>query len=416
MARSLITIFMCVLMVFAAQAQDESAAPAPPPLSLWLPAPLIADETSAAFELLSAHTAAFSQANGIGIAQRIKDVGKVGGILATIRAGSEVAPGALPDIALIRRRDFNPTLTLQYLQSLETLFSSALINDLGAGLEFGQIRADDDVLLYGLPYLFDFLLTMYQPAAIEIDSGYRLRFADALASEAHFFFPAARSNGLNQTFYLQYLAAGGALPRAGVMRIDEAALRETLQFYQDLLERGLISADVLNYQSPLVYLGDFSNASDPDTAAKLGVFNASQYLKLVAQPDLDLRAAAIPTPAGETASIRSGWLWVIVTPDLSRQDLAARFLEWLMEPSFHASFAKALNYLPTQPAILADSLPAAADAQFFAELLAKATMPLPETEGGAAPRLMQEALASVLQGEASAAAATRQALDQLATR
>ena len=83
-----------------------------------------------------------------------------------------------------------------------------------------------------------------------------------------------------------------------------------------------------------------------------------------------------------------------------------------MEPGFHASFARALYHLPTQPDILDDSLPAAVDRDLFSELLRNATLPLPENEGGAAPRLMQEALIRVLHGDASAAEATAQALSQ----
>ena len=46
------------------------------------------------FQLLSDHTAEFSTSNNIDVVFRIKDVGKVGGIMATIRAGKDVAPGS----------------------------------------------------------------------------------------------------------------------------------------------------------------------------------------------------------------------------------------------------------------------------------------------------------------------------------
>ena len=115
-------------------------------------------------------------------------------------------------------------------------------------------------------------------------------------------------------------------------------------------------------------------------------------------------------------SIRDGWLWVIVTPDLSRQAASARFMEWMMEAGFHAAFAQAVFHLPSQPAILANSLPDTVDGAFFAQLLANAAMPLPETEGGTLPRLMQGALEQVLQGNATAAEATRQVLEQVAER
>ena len=411
---SLILIIVLTLMSVTVSAQGDStsaADAAPPSLKVWLPAPLISDESGEAFQLLSEHTADFSENNDLAVEYRIKDVGKVGGILSTIRAGKEVAPGALPDITLIRRRDFTSTLAIKYLHSMETLFSSSLINDLDFGLEFGQIQLDNGFALYGLPYLFDVLLSVYtQPLEADLN---RLSFADVLSNDSTFLFPAARTNGLNQTFYLQYLSAGGLTADEGAMSVDEAALLNVLQFYEDLVQRGLVTPDVLTYQSPAAYLTDFISHAD---RSQLAIFTASEYLAMIDQQLPSLGAANIPTSTGGGVSTRSGWLWVIVTPDTSRQNLSARYLEWMMEPDFHAGFARALYHIPTQPALLDDSLPAAVDRQFFDDLMRNSLLPLAENEGGTAPRLMQEALIQVLHGDATAAGATRQALSQFTER
>ena len=389
----------------AGQSED-----APPPLKVWLPAPLIADESGEAFQLLSEHTNTFSERTGIGVQFRIKGVGTVGGIMSTIRAGSDVAPGALPDLALIRRRDFTPTQARQYFQSLESQFSSSLINELGSALIFGQIPLDDAEALYGLPYLFDALLAIYSPGAGEL--GDAPTFDDVLTSGVSFHFPAARTNGLNQTTYLQYLSAGGSRQGEVVSEINESALQIVLEFYQALVEAEQVSPDVLGMQSAAAYLSDINSRAQ---APQLAIANASDYLSLLEQNPA-LGAASIPTADGLGASTLDGWLWVIVTPDLSRQSLAARFLEWMTEPVFHANLSLTLHHLPTQTSALTDSLPEAVDRQFFADLLASATLPLPDGEGGAASRLMQEALARVLYGEATATVATSEALAQFAAR
>lgn len=410
----LLLLMLLLLSSPFAYAQDNSNEPESSPapvLKVWLPAPLISDESGNAYQLLSEHTAEFSARNNIEATYRIKEVGKIGGIVASIRAGKEVAPEALPDVALIRRRDFGPALASEYLQSLETLFSSSLLNDLDDGVEFGQIPLESGFSLYGLPYFFDLLLSVYtQPPGAARDL---LSFDDMLSDEVAFLFPAARTNGLNQTFYMQYLAAGGMKPDDGVMSVNEDALMTVLEFYDVLVQRDLISADVLTYQSPAAYAADFSNHLD---RPQLAIFNASDYLAMIDQQAINIVAAEIPTADGNGSSILNGWLWVIVTPDRGRQALVARFLEWMMEPAFHAEFARALYHLPAQPAILDQSLPAAADSQFFSELLESAALPLPEGEGGTAPRLMQEALDHVLHGDISAAEATRQVLEQLAER
>ncbi len=411
---TLVAILLLWVCATVMQAQDDIDADeenAPPPIRVWLPAPLTADESGAAFQLLSEHAVTFRQNNGVSVQLRIKEVAAPGGIMATIRAGKEVAPDALPDLALIRRRDLSPAQAQQYLQSLETLFSSSLINDLGNGLPFGQVRLEDGATLYGLPYLFDLLLTVISQPAAPNEAG--LSYADVLNSGATFYFPAARSTGLNQTVYLQYLAAGGLTLQDESVTVDESALRTVLSFYEALVRQGQLSADVLTYQSPAAYRSEFIGQVDQ---SQLAVFTASDFLQMIGEQDAPLIAANIPTSDGEGLSLREAWLWVLVTPDLSRQAASARFLEWMMEPGFHAAFARAVHHLPSQPGILKDSLPAMVDSQLFMQLLANATLPSPENEGGTIPRLIQESLAQVLQGAASASEATRQVLDQLAQR
>ena len=395
-----------------AQENPPSQVDAPEkPLQAWLPVPLISDESGVPFALLQEHTSVFSANNNIEIEYRFKDVGVTGGIMSSIRSASEVAPGALPDVALIRRRDFTPTQARQYLYSMETLFSSALISDLGIALEFGQIPQDGGMALYGLPYFFEVLHAVStQPLA---DAALGVRFDDVLSHGATLLFPAARSTGLNQTFYLQYLAAGGSSSRNDVVAIDEGALFAVLEFYEQLVKQELIPVDVLSYQTPADYRPEFLSDADP---AKVAVFASSEYLSMLDQHDIELFPSNIPTANGESLATRDGWLWVLITPDQTRQTLSARFLEWMTEPAFHAEFAKALYQLPTQPAILRDSLPENVDHQFFEDLLYKGILPLPESEGGSAPRIMQEALAQVLHGEASAASATEQVMNQFGDR
>ena len=414
MMRFVLTLMGCLyLFAVSVMAQDtplQAETAAPRPLKVWIPAPLISDEAGEAFQLLSEHTAVFTQRSNLAIEYRIKDVGTAGGIMSTIRSGSEVAPGALPDITMIRRRDLTPSQAQQYLQSLETLFSSSLINELDRALAFGQIPLEDGVALYGLPYFFEALHAVHaQPLK---DAGQDLSFADVLENQAALLFPAGRANGLNQTFYLQYLAAGGQMPNNGEMTVDEAALGDVLGFYEQLVEQDLITPDVLTHQSPAAYQADFINSDD---RLVLAVFSSSDYLSMLDQQNPNLLAAGIPTPQGERITALDGWLWVIVTPDPTRRTLSARYLEWLMQPGFHAGFSMALYQLPSQQAVLGDSLPPGVDEGFMQGLLDKAILPIPESEGGTAPRLMQEALTQVLHGD-TAATAARLALEQLDKR
>lgn len=414
LTRIAMMILCACLTATAARAQDDSLSDpdaAARPLQVWLPAPLISDVSGVAFQLLDNHTQVFAENNNIGVQYRIKNVDATGGIMSSIRAGTEVAPGALPDLTLIRRRDFTPTQARQYMHSMETLFSSSLISDLGNALEFGQIPLDGGMALYGLPYFFELLLAVYtQPLTNDKSS---ISFDDVLASRAIMLFPAARATGLNQTFYLQYLVAGGARSRDGEMAINDTALLTVLEFYERLVQEGLVTADVLTYQSPAEYQTEFINHA---SRRQIAVFSSSDFLSMLDQQNANLRATNIPTASGDKLATRDGWLWVIITPDRARQTISARFLEWMTEPEFHAEFAQLLYQLPTQPAILGASLPDAVDHQFFEDLLVEGILPLPESEGGTAPRIMQEALIRVLNGEDSAADATDQVLNQFGGR
>ena len=397
---------ICLGFTIAAQedAEDELEAAARP-LTVWLPAPLIADESGEAFSLLREHSDRFSQSDDIAIQFRIKDVGGVGGIMASIRASSEVAPGALPDLALIRQRDFRPAQALQYMQSMESLFSSSLISDLGNALETGQIAADGGFSLYGLPYFFEAMHAAHTLSSAE--NGASLSFADVLEQGAVLLFPAARAMDFNQIVFLQYLAAVGSAPPDDEIQAD--ALRSVLGFYESMVAADLISADVLTWQTPADYRAEFLGNLD---RAQIAVVASSDYLSMRLEAEAELALARIPTPAGERLATRDGWLWVIITPDPARKNSAARYLEWLTEPVFHAGFSNALHQLPSQAAILGDSLPENVDRAFFGDLAFGESLTMPEGDSGALPRLMQEALAQILHGESTAAEAADYVIDQ----
>jgi len=403
----LLLIWMVCFVIVPITAQDET----PPAiestqqtLTVWIPAPLIANTDSDAYQQLLDHTAQFSFDNNVTVEYRIKAIGQMGGIMSTIRSGSVVAPGALPDVTLIRRTDLVTAQATTLLQSLENLFSSALLDDLDNSLKLGQVVRNDTLELFGLPYFIDFQnIVTNEP----LEDTRKLTFDDVLAGDS-LSFPAGRSNGLNQTFYLQYLAAGGVSPRNGEMVINTNALQTVLEFYETAVERDVVSPLVLEYNSPSAYRTEFINNMN---GVNFAVFSFSEYLSLL-QQDSSLYATNIPTDSGNTITTLNGWVWVLVTPNPSQQDLSVRYLNWMMQPEFHADLSRELNQLPAQQSAILDSLPAQVELEFVEDLLNNAILPLPDSEGGTAPRVIQEALAKVLNGESSAEQATLDVVEQ----
>ena len=404
----LICAFYLTLIPITAQENPSLNTPLPPQtLRVWLPAPLISDTDSEAYQQLLTHMTQFATDTNVTVTYRIKEVGTLGGIMSTIRSASVVAPGALPDVALIRRSDLMSAQAPTFLQSLENLFSSALLNDLNNTLALGQVPNNDQIELFGLPYFVEVLHTVYnQPSG---ESTTNLTFDRVLTGDS-FLLPAGRNNGLNQVVYLQYLAAGGVPPRNGAMTVNQNALQTVLKFYETALEQNLITPDILDYSSSSMYRTDFMNNME---GVNYGVFTSSEYLSML-QQDSNLGYATIPTASGDTITTLDGWVWVMVTSDPTQQDLVVRYLNWMMQPEFHAELSRTLNQLPAQQSARVASLPNSMDSEFIEDLLSNAFLPLPESEGGTVPRAIQEALVRVINGEASAEEATLDVVEQFA--
>ena len=403
-------IVICT-MWFLLPASAQDAIPtetdsAQPILTVWIPATLLSNTESDAFQQLIEHTEQFSTENHVTVEYRVKAIGQTGGIMSTIRSGSTVAPGALPDVTLIRRSDLISAQATTFLQSLENLFSSALLNDLDQSLQLGQVNGDEELQLFGLPYFIDVQLTISNDELEDI--GTTLTFDDILDNADSLLLPAARINGLNQTFYLQYLAAGGVPPRNDEMTININALQSVLEFYESAIQHGIITPAILDYNTPSAYRTDFINNMN---GKNFGIFSSSEYLSLL-QQDSGLYAAPIPTEGGTTITTISGWVWVMVTPDPDQQNRSVQYLNWMMETDFHAEFANMLNQLPAQQPAMLNSLPNNVDPALFEDLLNNAILPLPDSESGTVPRAMQEALTKVVNGDATAEQATSDVVEQ----
>lgn len=369
-------------------------------LTVWWPDVLLPDAEGEIGELIEAQTAAFVETqNDVQIVNRQRLVGRVGGVVATIRAGRRIAPDALPDLTLVQRQDLSTLLQLQTLQSLEGRVTSALTGDLGPALGLGQV----DGTLYGLPYVLDLSHVIYRPqAGIDYTSW---RFDDVLARNETFTFPASAQNRLNNTVLLQYLAAGGTLDAEGELSLDEEALMEVLSFYERASDNQIIDGFALNYTSPSAYLDDFLSG---DLLG--GIFNSTIYLQQ-SLVDPSLGIAPLPMPDGQNASILDGWMWVLTSTDPDKQEIAVAYINWMMSTQQLSAYAQTAQRLPALQSILdalvADEL-VAAD---YVALLDETT--LVTTATGTVASAIQDALVSVLTAELTAAEASERALAQI---
>ncbi len=379
-------------------ATAEPTSQGPFSVVVWWPEPLAPLDNETAAETLSEQLSAFQgSTSNLQVEFRLKKVEDVGGIMSTLRTASAVAPAALPDLTLLRRDDLLMAVQAGLAQPLGQRLSPAILEELPTSvLALGRI----DEQLYGLPYTIEIQHVAYTEGTTPAAPA---TFTQMLASKTPFIFAAGRTNSVSDVFLLQYLAANGTWSDSGPVKIDENALQSTLTFYQQAVAAGIISPDVLEYTEP----ADYQALLNTDDSGEV-VITSSQYLKLMADGS-QMSVAQIPTASGKPVTMLDGWMWVMTTSDADRQTRALRFLNWMLDADRQRQYTQVVHMLPSQRTALRQ-MSDTAYIDFVNTLLANATLPLAQSESGAAARAMQNALASVLSGQHSADDATREVM------
>ncbi len=386
---------LILLLLLSSQviAQDEPAevteTPMPPiTITIWWPDSFARVNDSEINPILIDQANDFLENNpNIMFDHRLKPVGQTGGIMSTLRTASNVARGALPTLTLVRRQDLLFAQSSNYLQSLEG-FPSSIQGDLNNALQLGQVNE----VLYGVPYLLELQHMVYRPT--ENINYENWTFDSVLARDEAFTFPAGRINSLNDVLALQYIASAG-IDDTGLV-LNQSALANVFEFYENATDNELITGASLNYTSPSNYLIDFNNG-DINTA----LFSSSTYLSLYATNNT-LAMASIPTETGEPITFMNGWMWVMVTPNAEEQAVALDYLTWVMNAERQAEVAEEVLMLPSRESAFELGLANDIPAQPYLDLLDNALMPLTDSEIGTIGRLIQTNFASILTLESSA--------------
>ena len=373
-------------------------------LRIWWPDTLYPVDA----ELLDEQIREFVSASPIamGIDFRRKRTQDVGGIMSTLRSASRVAPDALPDLTLIRRQDLVSAAQENLIVPIDGLISNVIVTDLyDAALALGQFQGET----YGLPYMVEVEHLAYRIDSTNEGQGSpQFTFAEVLENRMPFVFAGGQATGVNNVFYVQYLDAGGTIPdREGTIQPNQDALLTTLSFYEDARRLGIIDESIL----------EFSRVSDYQLGLAIGehdtaVVDSTTFFVLRAEEN-DLQAAHIPTQSGNPIGTVGGWMWVITTDDADQQALAAEFIDWMMQPTRHSTFASAINMLPSQQSVLQSLDEDLTDTLLLDNILENAVLPLTDNTGGVFARAIQNAFVSVVSGASTAEEATNVVLEQI---
>jgi ABC-type glycerol-3-phosphate transport system substrate-binding protein len=333
------------------------------------------------------------------VSTRLKKEAGAGSLMATLLSASDVAPGALPDLTLIRREDLRIAVQSGLAQPLEGQLSSTVMSDFyPAASQLGQINGR----LYGLAYALEIEHVAYQAPTTDFE-----HFDSVISGGRPLVIPAGQTNSISDVFLVQYLAAGGSVVDNHLGSLNVEALRTVLNFYEQALGAGVIDPGVLNYPTPQDY-----QAGLVDGRIKAAVVTSSIYLDLLTSGK-KLEIAPIPTSAETPSTLVDGWMWIMTAKDASRQDAAQRFLDWVFDSGRQGAYTRAIAMLPSTRAAMR-SWGTSSYSDFAGNLLANAVLPLDNTESDSTARALQNALVAVISGERTAADAVQDVVDQLA--
>lgn len=275
---------------------------------------------------------------------RRKRASGLGGILPTLRTAGPVAPGALPDLTLMRYTDMIVAAQEGLIVPIAEWIPSDLLDDnLIPGV---QALGEIDGVLYGLPYAINLYHAVYRATVFESPL---LTFDAVLEQQPHYVFPAGKAQGslVSWTLLLQYLDAGGRLvDDTGVPVLDREALSTVLSYYERGLDEGIFDPTMTEYTQFDSYWNNF-------VIGEIDMVTVDSITYLTHQDSVpNTGLAPIPTADGTPISALDGWMWVLTTQNPDNQERASAFLTWMMRVNQHSVFTEAFGIVPSQQGAL----------------------------------------------------------------
>jgi ABC-type glycerol-3-phosphate transport system substrate-binding protein len=336
-----------------------------------------------ATDVLRQQLAAFEATHpGVTIEIAIKSAEGPGGIENLLATASAVAPSVLPDLVALDIEQLNRAAHEGLTVPLEELISPAIQEDL-YGLAHKATTVDGQWM--GVQFQAKGLEhAIYNPNKIAVAP---LTWTEVYSSGATYVFPAAGQEGVvNDAFLIQYLSTGASLvDEGGKPALDPVALAEVLSFYRQGIEQGVILTDVVKYSTVEQIWPRFLQA-------EVVISNISSDLYLSVKTG---QATAVPTRDGQATILSRGHAWGITARDPDRQLVAAKLVEWLLNPINMATWSAVAGTLPTRRAALLEMSRDPYVTFMYSQL--ETALPYPRSETHMRIyRAMQQAVSAVL--------------------
>jgi multiple sugar transport system substrate-binding protein len=330
-----------------------------------------------------------------------KPYGK-GGILDYLLTTKAVVPDLLPDLVFIDVSELEAAMRAELVQPLDSVVPGDLVGDL---YPFAKAACTFEGRLYGLQVQADLDHLVYNTGKVTVPPS---SWPGVLSNPGPYLFPAGGQAGLvNDAFLIQYLAVR-PWPVTGdpdAPFLDQDSLVAVLQFYQDGISRGIVPADIVQYQTT-----DDCWRTYLEGQAAMTQVRAHRYLEERGRAQ-NSTVAPIPSISGPASAIGRGWALALVTSDPLRQSAAVELMRLLMDPETNAAWNLAASSLPTRQAALASWDTEGGLSPFISQQLrtAQARPPIPNYTRVAAA--LQKAVEDVISGAATPEEAAAQAMD-----
>ncbi|MGQ9500961.1 MAG: extracellular solute-binding protein [Anaerolineae bacterium] len=331
------------ILQHAEQPADDTTPGASITLTLWTIEPVSPEAMGKAGEVFAQGIRSFMERYpNVTVVVKLKNETGKGGVLDYLRTASQVAPSVLPDVVMLDLTELMAAARAGVLSPLDKLVAPGLINDLLPG---ARAAGSVDGQLMGLPFEADFEHVVLSTEKVTVPPS---TWDDVLNAGVSYRFPAKGRNGLvNDCFLIQYLAAGGRLlDEEGHPTLDESILASVLDYYLRGVQAGVIPLDVLE-------------ATSVDDLWSRYVNNRYDIVhvraRLYMRDGLHLRNtqfAAIPTRDGKPLTLVRGRALAITARDPSQQAIAARMIEWLLQPDNVVVWNQVTFSIPTRYATL----------------------------------------------------------------
>ncbi len=308
-------------------------------LTLWVPEEF-ATGAERGGDILEQQIAAFQTAHpNVTLNYVLKAPYGKGGMVDWLTQLHELMPDRLPDAAIVDSRELDQLEKLALLHPLNRDLPSGAFWDL---FPPAQTIARRNGQWNNQPLTLDAEHLVYDARRVASTPP---TWEQTLANKTSFAFAADST----ETFLFHYVENGGSLDPTAHPALDANVMQAILDYYQRARANGTLNETTAAMKSAREVMPLFVTGQAP-----MAQVRARDFL-LERQRLPNALAAPIPTRDGRATTLASSWSFVIITNDTARQNAAAQYLVWMIDPARMGEWSNAARLLPASKSAFAQS-------------------------------------------------------------